>query len=167
MKSSNWKAVVESIGILAIVASLIFVGLQIQQERRVASSQVNMATLETIVAIEMAMSEHADVWVKARDMQNLSDAETQIVRNLIHMARAKAFFEASASQRVRSGDSIDFEKSRGPIMGFAILLHENAGARKVWAEKVARDEKYYEKTGNLDITHFNNVVRDYLLLLQN
>ena len=167
MKSTNWRAVVESIGILAIVASLIFVGLQIQQERRVASSQVNMATLETIVAIDTAMSEHADLWVKARDMQDLSEAETQIVQNLVHMASSKAFFEALASQRVRSGDSIDFERARGPIMAFAFLLHENVGARKVWAEKVAREEKYHEKTGNLGPTHFNNVVRDYLLLLQN
>ena len=131
MKSTDWKAIAESIGTFAIVASLIFVGLQIQQEQRVASAQVNIATLEAIVAIDTAMSAHADVWVKARDMQDLSEAEIQIVERLIHMAKSKAFFEALASLRTRGGNAMDFAKSHGPIRAFSVFLHENPGARKI------------------------------------
>jgi hypothetical protein len=169
MTSTNWKAIAELIGIFAIVASLIFVGLQIQQDRRVASGQVNMATLETIVAIDTVMTEHAHVWVKARDLKDLSEAEIQIVERLVHMAKNKAFFEALASLKISSGGGpIDFRKARGPILAFAVLLHENPGARRVWAASVERDEKYFEKTGgNSGQDRFNNVVREFLLQLQN
>ena len=168
MKLINWKAIAESIGILAIVASLVFVGLQLQQERIVASSQVNMATLETIVAIDTAMAEHADVWVKARNMQDLSEAEIQIVDRLVHMAMNKAFFEALAIVKIRSGGSaIDFEKAPGPVMAFAVMLHENPGARKIWAESADKFEEAYEKIGYSGTSSFNEVVRDYLLQLQN
>ena len=102
MKLINWKAIAESIGILAIVASLVFVGLQLQQERIVASSQVNMATLETIVAIDTAMAEHADVWVKARNMQDLSEAEIQIVDRLVHMATTRDMFKSKSTTPMSS-----------------------------------------------------------------
>lgn len=36
MKSMTWKEIVETVGIAAIVASLLFVGLQMQQDRRIA-----------------------------------------------------------------------------------------------------------------------------------
>ena len=168
MKSIDWRAIAESIGILAIVASLIFVGLQLKQDRIVASSQVHMATLETIVAIDTAMSEHADVWVKARNMQDLSETEIHIVDRIVHMAMNKAFFEALATVRIRGGGSaVDFEKAPGPVMEFAVMLHENPGARKIWAESAERSEEAYEKIGNSGRGAFNEVVRDYLLQLQN
>ena len=168
MKLIDWRAIAESIGILAIVASLIFVGLQLQQDRIVASSQVNMATLETIVAIDTAMSEHAGVWVKARNMQDLSETEVQIVDRIVHMAMNKAFFEALATVRIRRGGSaVDFEKAPGPVMAFAIMLHENPGARKIWAERAKISEEAYEKIGYSGTSAFNEVVHDYLLLLRN
>ena len=36
MKSMNWKDVVEFVGIAAIVASLLFVGLQLKQSQEIA-----------------------------------------------------------------------------------------------------------------------------------
>ncbi len=35
----NWRTVAELIGMIALVASLVFVGLQIQQEQEIAESQ--------------------------------------------------------------------------------------------------------------------------------
>ena len=40
MKSMNWKDIAELIGIVAIVASLIFVGLELQQSRKIAIADV-------------------------------------------------------------------------------------------------------------------------------
>ena len=36
MKTGNWKDSAELVGIAAIVASLIFVGIQLRQEQRIA-----------------------------------------------------------------------------------------------------------------------------------
>ena len=40
MKTSNWKDTLELIGIAAIVASLMFVGLQLRQDQRIAEAQI-------------------------------------------------------------------------------------------------------------------------------
>jgi len=168
MKLTNWKAIAESIGISAIVASLIFVGFQIQQDRRVAESQVNMAALEIALARDAAISEYADIWVKARDMQDLSEEEVEILERLVRMAAQKAFLGALATLRIRDGvGSYEFKNAPGQVMEFAILLHENAGAKKTWSELADREEEYYEKTeSNFAKSSFNTVVRDFLRQLQ-
>ena len=86
MKLANWKYLVEIVGITAIVASLIFVGIQIQQDQRVARSQVTLTALEAAVAMNTAIAEHAGVWVKARNKEVLSETEIEIVEELVAAA---------------------------------------------------------------------------------
>jgi hypothetical protein len=168
MRLTNWKAIAEFVGISAIVASLIFVGFQVQQDRRVAESQVNMAALEIALARDAAISEHADIWVKARNMQDLSEEETEILERLVRMAAQKAFLGALATLRIRDGAGpYEFRNAPGQVMDLAIMLHENAGAKKVWSELAVREEEYYEETGlNFTKSQFNVVVRDFLRQLQ-
>ncbi len=40
MKEANWKDLAELVGIAAIVASLIFVGFQLKQERAIARAEL-------------------------------------------------------------------------------------------------------------------------------
>ena len=54
MKSGDWKSTAELIGISAIVASLIFVGLQMRQSQEIALSQAHSARSGTV--IEQIMS---------------------------------------------------------------------------------------------------------------
>ena len=51
MKNSSWKDNAELIGIAAIVASLIFVGLQLRLDRKIAVASVQAASVESFVAI--------------------------------------------------------------------------------------------------------------------
>ena len=168
MKLTNWKAIADAIGISAIVASLIFVGFQLQQDRRVAESQLNMAGLEMGLVRDVAISEHAGIWVKARDRQDLSEEEAEILERLVHISAARAFLGALATLRLRDGDGLsDFENAPGQVMSFAILLHENAGAKKIWIEAADREEKFFEKTGSRHTrARFNTVVRDLLRQLE-
>ena len=49
MKATNWKDVAELIGIAAIVASLIFVGLQMKQSHEIALAEIYQARTATVV----------------------------------------------------------------------------------------------------------------------
>ena len=67
MKNADWKDIAELIGIVAIVASLVFVGLQMQQDRVHARAELgadsfsNLATL----SLELSSDEFAATIAKA------------------------------------------------------------------------------------------------------
>lgn len=56
MVSYSWKEVVEGVGVLSIVASLIFVGLQMKQDQEIARAQLGSETSEYVSAIYLAMA---------------------------------------------------------------------------------------------------------------
>ena len=49
MKSTNWKDIAELFGIAAIVASLIFVGLQMKQSHEIALAEIYQARTATVM----------------------------------------------------------------------------------------------------------------------
>ena len=168
MKLANWKNLVEIVGITAIVASLIFVGIQIQQDRRVASSQVTLTALEAAVAMNTAIAEHAGIWVKARNQEVLSEIEIEIVEELIAAAQTRAYLQSLSYEQINGNDSIEFRNTGGPIMNFSIMLHENPGAQQIWLEKADRDDNYYKTLGRPEIPwiQFHNIVRHNLAELR-
>ena len=167
MKSINWRTVAEFVGILALVGSLLFVGIQIKLDREIARSQVNMAALEARVTIEVAIAEHADVWMKASNLEELTNAEAVIVERLIRMSSFKAFFESLAASNVtgRTG-SARFPESSPVIGGFSRELFENAGARRIWSAMADRHADFTQAIGvGNDQLQFDNAVRSQLAKL--
>ena len=164
MKTTNWRILAEVVGISAVVGSLLFVGVQIQLDRKVASSQVNMAALEGRVAVEAAIAEHADVWTKAAKLEKLTDSETQVMENLIKMAESKSFFESMAGGEVRGRSGTErFEDTSAIVSGFSILLFDNPGARRIWLAKSVRTDAYREAIStNRAMFQFNSAVRRQL-----
>jgi hypothetical protein len=61
MKSSNWKDIAELVGISAIVASLIFVGMQMEQSQRLAWADSVLTMGANLVEEGSLRAEHIDV----------------------------------------------------------------------------------------------------------
>jgi hypothetical protein len=91
----RWSKVAEVIGGTTIVASLIFVGIQIRQDHVIARSELGAASLESFAVINQIMidPDFAAVWAKTLDApKELSAVEMLRVNgflNLVadHMAR--------------------------------------------------------------------------------
>ena len=66
MTNTNWKDVAELVGIAAIVASLVFVGLQMRQDHVFARSELGAGSFESLAALrqEMTDSEFAATYAK-------------------------------------------------------------------------------------------------------
>ena len=125
MKSTGWRELAELIGILAIVASLIFVGFQLKQDRDVALAE-SMQSAESSYSESNAMiAEYADVWLKGRNDEELPDAEWVVMNRIV----ATLYRRARNTAVMRR----DLDKpGTEPIKDFAISLYENAGARRAW-----------------------------------
>ena len=73
MKPTNWKDTAELIGIAAIVASLIFVGLQLKQSHDIAISNQYQARLDSVLAAKGNMLQ-SEAFITA--MQKVERGET-------------------------------------------------------------------------------------------
>jgi hypothetical protein len=58
----RWKSIIEVIGVMSIVASLIFVGLQIRQSTAIAMDAALASDTTIIIATEELVLENPDVW---------------------------------------------------------------------------------------------------------
>jgi hypothetical protein len=67
MKDTNWKDIAELIGIVAIVASLVFVGMQMQQDRVHARAELGADSFSNLasLSLELTSGEFAPVFAKA------------------------------------------------------------------------------------------------------
>ena len=117
--------------------------------------------MATQVEIHIAMAEHAEVLAKARNVDELSDAERIAVEELIEMWSARAFFETVSARRIDDGDW------SGPVNIFAFFLYDNPGLQKLWSEKLLRKERFYTQFNQgAPFFEFNNQVREKLASLQ-
>ena len=79
----KWKDMVEAVGIIAIVASLYFVGQQIQQSQTIAGNETSMQSLESTIAANSEINQHAEVWVRGLAGEELSGVDAMIFENLL------------------------------------------------------------------------------------
>jgi hypothetical protein len=69
---NDWLQVV---GLFGVLGGLIFVGMQLQLDRRVAIAEGVGSALEARIGIAGLLAEHSDTWIKGIGGQNLSPSE--------------------------------------------------------------------------------------------
>jgi len=127
MQNLEWKGIAEAIGIAAIVASLIFVGLQLRQSQEIAIAETYMSILSSEIEVRNAVSENADLWRKANSGAELDETEAVIFGNLV--ANLSSETNRSMNQLRRLGHT---SAARSQVHMFASFLHQNPAARQVW-----------------------------------
>ena len=78
MKQRSWKELFETVGLIAVVASLIFVGQQLRQDHVIARSQLGAETFERLEAIHVlkGASEFSEAYAKMLiEPERLTDSE--------------------------------------------------------------------------------------------
>ena len=134
MKNSSWKDYAEIFGIAAIVASLIFVGLQMRQDRVIAVADVQASLLESYVEIRSDINQNAEVWYKGLAGGQLSDTDAIIFSNLAASLRRHT---NTTSGQLRSLRGLGFRDDLA-IYQFADLVRRNPGLAEEMAKEDAR-----------------------------
>ncbi len=125
MSNLNWKEAVELIGMAAIVASLIFVGLELRQSQQIALNELNFTTVSGYYETRNAINQYADVWVKGNSGEKLTQEEAVIYTNLIRNVNTHAIWNFRAQRRLgRSGEY--------SVHDLAWFLYKYPEALKVW-----------------------------------
>jgi hypothetical protein len=86
-KLSDWASIAEILGAVAIVISLIFVGLQISEGNSETRAATTQAALDAEMLFQSELIRNADIWLKVIVQGDMSDAvETQKAVALMNMA---------------------------------------------------------------------------------
>ena len=75
MKKTDWKTTAELIGIAALIASLLFVGMQLRQDREIATAQLFAEYDNTVIEWGGLISDNRDIWVRGLNGAELDESE--------------------------------------------------------------------------------------------
>ena len=129
MKQLSWKFIAELVGIGAIVASLIFVGYQLQQDRRLAAAQVIVAAETVNLELSSLIGEYREVWLKGLAGEKVSDAEDVMFQTLAaaHFRKHSGIF-----QRVQL---LGFGAAEGTVVAYALDLYRYPPLRRLYTQR--------------------------------
>ena len=82
MAANRWKDYAELIGIASIVASLVFVGIEVRQSSSAGQVDQVIGYGEMMLSVRSLLAEHADVWHKACAGDELTPAESTLAGQL-------------------------------------------------------------------------------------
>jgi hypothetical protein len=85
LKHTNWKDIAELLGIAAIVASLVFVGLQLKQEDEVAQLEMFDRSVEQQREFADWITQHAEIWQRGCIGEELSDTDQLVFAQIYNV----------------------------------------------------------------------------------
>jgi hypothetical protein len=137
LEFKKFRAIAEILGIITIVVSLLFVGLQIRQSDQIARAEIDAS--QGMMSIELAalISDHSEVWARGAAQEELNDADAVVFENLV---MAVNHVNYSLFWQVTQNDSE--ANGMGYLHDFSGFLHRHPGARQVWIEREAKLKKY-------------------------
>jgi hypothetical protein len=129
VKAIDWKDTLELIGIFSILASLIFVAMQLRQEENLLQLEMRNYMVESSMNVSELIIENPEIWIRGNAGEELDSVEMLVYQNLLtnfndwHFQTSKVFRE------------IDPDSVGHVISIFAGFLLENPGAHRAWIDR--------------------------------
>ena len=132
MKSTSWRSAAELIAVTAIVVSLVFVGIQLQQDRDLAQVSTFGSIADSASALSELVQAHSDVWVRGLNGDELTNSELAVFISMIRAVEARYM---NFIIRWMAVDDESFDPERH-ARNFAYYAYIYPGLRKVFEEEL-------------------------------
>ncbi len=130
MKSPNRKDLIELVGITAIVASLIFVGLQMRQDQKIAEAQAYVDAAAVHTDLNQYIENNKEVWIKGLDGAELSLADKWTFHALCRTIYLRKIADWERAKRLDAGNPDFF------ALSYAYDIHVYPGLRRFFDEVI-------------------------------
>ena len=141
MTTDRLKVIVELVAVFSIVASLIFVGLQVKQEHEIALTDAVTAAADSRKYMAELISDNREVWVSGLAGEPLADID-----NVVFESLADAHYMDVFGSWFRASELGHTSPDRFPFQ-YARFLIENPGLLAYWHEQAAREFELRELRG--------------------
>lgn len=131
----NWRSIAELVGIAAIVASLVFLALQIKQSQDIARFERDYSSLGGRIDQNISIIANGEVWAKGKSGQDLDETEQAIFSKIVENQHWVAWSGWRSARRLDLPTSEQISTA-----DFAAYLHANPGALKAWREYIGKRE---------------------------
>ncbi len=157
MSQTDWKGIAELIGITAIVASLIFVGLQMKQADDIARYE-RYSNASNPIELANSLSVNREVWLKGCAGDELSAEDWFTFVNLVDLVTIRR------NARWEIINLIDAQSLSAPdvaVFRHALDLYSNPGMHQAWqARNLVREQtSYYLEDENPNRRSFTKEVK--------
>jgi len=135
LKKVDWKGTAELVGLGAIVASLIFVGLQMKQDQEIAEAQAYVDASAVLTDLNQFIENSKEVWIKGLDGAELSLADNLTFHTLCRTIYLRKIAQWERAKRLDAGNPDFFAQS------YAYDIHVYPGLRRFFDEMIERFEE--------------------------
>ena len=132
MRSLDWKETAELIGLFAILASLIIVVMELQQQQKLLDLEMRYSMISATVAVNEQIIDHADIWVRGNAGKDLDATEFEIYQRMFISFNDRTFQTYFVFQELYP------EQKEQISSQYAGFLVRNPGAYKVWIDRERR-----------------------------
>jgi hypothetical protein len=105
MKAFSIRDIAELVGITALVASLIFVALQIRQQQVVAEVEAYVDSAGQWTELTQLINDNRDVWVKGLKGEELSEVDESIFHGLAFAVFQRKVAQYQRARRLNVGNA--------------------------------------------------------------
>ncbi len=125
MKTEQVQDWLQIVGLIGVIASLIFVGQQLKQDRNIAIGEAWLQYTDTQVSLAQLINEHVDIWVTGLAGAELAPLDRAKFNQIAYAVESKYAGRYSRSELgVRTGPA------QGVAREFAHDLYANKGLRR-------------------------------------
>lgn len=132
MNYKNTRDWLEGIGIVAVAASLIFVGFQIRQEKNIAIVATISSRMELTVDVADLISVNSDVWTSGLAGEELNPADFTVFKSIFQA------LESFYIYRFARGFRLNAESPENIAQKFAWVVYQYPSLREIWIDRVER-----------------------------
>ncbi|NOR36686.1 MAG: hypothetical protein GQ577_08060, partial [Woeseiaceae bacterium] len=132
MEFKKFNEIAELVGIVAIVASLIFVGLEMRQSQKIALAEIEANHVSASVEIQSLISDNSEVWTRGIANEELDDSDAAIFESMLVALSDRNW---SLQYQMRLLDRHDYADA--VVHQFAAYLHRRPGLRRALTEREA------------------------------
>jgi hypothetical protein len=155
LKTERLQDWLQIVGLLGVIASLIFVGQQMKQDRNIAIGEAWLQYTDTQVSLAQLINDNVDVWVTGLAGEELAPLDRVKFNQIAYAVEQKYAGRYSRSELgVRTGPA------QGVALEFAHDLYANQGLRRA---VITRWNRLESMTGR-ERTFFADV-RRYLAMI--
>jgi hypothetical protein len=125
-KISNW---VQAIGVIGVVASLVFVGIEVRQSGRSAMDASLSSDSDVIVSVEELVTQNPDAWYRGCRGDKLQPADEVVFTHTFHAYEFLYYLRWLRAER-----GVAASNSNISIDNMAAAVHRNPGLRRLWED---------------------------------
>lgn len=145
----TWKNIAESIAILSVVLSLLFVGYELRQSQSIAIFDGAIAAEEARFNLRSLQIENIEVWQKGCRGDELSEIESGIFTKIVDTVNFRRFTgwrRANLGMVEREPEAFerDIALDRYSFSGFNVAWLEVVGSRQTWGPWERSIDSTYE-----------------------